>query len=127
MKITAVVADDDEANLELFSELLEINGVNVVSKVTNGKDAVFAFQSLKPTVVFLDVMMPEYDGLYALEEIRKLDPSSIVLMITADNSDETNTILEKLKPTATIHKPYEMETIIHFLKQQIPVKEISED
>jgi len=127
MTITAIVADDDESNLELFSELLEINGVKVLEKTKNGKEATIAFQSLKPDVVFLDVMMPEFDGLYALEEIRKIDSSSLIMMITADTSDETTERLEKLQPSAVIHKPYEMNTILHFLTKQLEVKEISKD
>ncbi len=122
MEITAIVADDDEANLELFSELLEINGVNVLNKAKNGKEALVAFQSSKPNVVFLDVMMPEFDGLYALEEIRKIDPLALVMMITADTSNETNERLTQLQPTAVIHKPYEMNTVIHFLNQQLELQ-----
>ena len=127
MTITAIVAEDDESNLELFSELLEINDIKVLAKTKNGKEATIAFQSLKPDVVFLDIMMPEFDGLYALKEIRKIDPSSLIMMITADTSDETNVRLEKLHPTAVIHKPYEMSTILHFLTKQLEVTEISED
>ena len=124
---TAIVADDDQSNLELFSELLEINDIKIIDKVTNGKEAVMAFQKLKPDVVFLDIMMPEFDGLYALEEIRRIDPSSIVIMITADTSDETSDRLDKLQPTAIVHKPYEMNSIIHFLNLQLELKEISKD
>jgi len=124
---TAIVADDDQPNLELLSELLEINDIEIIDKVQNGKEAVLSFQKLKPDVVFLDIMMPEFDGLYALEEIRKIDPSSIVIMITADTSDETSDRLDKLQPTAIVHKPYEMNSIIHFLNLQLELKEISKD
>jgi len=124
---TAIVADDDQSNLQLFSELLEINEIEIISKVTNGKEAVIAFQKLKPDVVFLDIMMPEFDGLYALEEIRKIDPSSIVIMITADTSDETSDRLDKLQPTAIVHKPYEMNSVLHFLKLQLELKELSKE
>ena len=124
---TAIVADDDQPNLELLSELLEINDIKIIDKVQNGKEAVLSFQKLKPDVVFLDIMMPEFDGLYALEEIRKIDPSSIVIMITADTSDETSDRLDKLQPTAIVHKPYEMNSVIHFLKLQLELKEISKD
>jgi len=127
MSTTAIVADDDQSNLELFSELLEINDIKIIDKVTNGKKAVIAFQKLKPDVVFLDVMMPEFDGLYALEEIRKIDPSSIVIMITADTSDETSDRLDQLKPTAIVHKPYEMNSVLHFLKLQLELKELSKN
>ena len=124
---TAIVADDDQSNLELFSELLEINEIEIIGKVTNGKEAVITFQKLKPDVVFLDIMMPEFDGLYALEEIRKIDPSSIVIMITADTSDETSDRLDKLQPTAIVHKPYEMNSVLHFLKLQLELKELSKE
>ncbi len=124
---TAIVADDDQPNLELLSELLEINDIEIIDKVQNGKEAVLSFQKLKPDVVFLDIMMPEFDGLYALEEIRKIDPSSIVMIITADTSDETSDRLDKLQPTAMVHKPYEMNSIIHFLNLQLELKEISKD
>ena len=124
---TAIVADDDQPNLELLSELLEINDIEIIDKVQNGKEAVLSFQKLKPDVVFLDIMMPEFDGLYALEEIRKIDPSSIVIMITADTSDETSDRLNKLQPTAIVHKPYEMNSVIHFLNLQLELKEISKD
>ena len=124
---TAIVADDDQPNLELLSELLEVNDIKIIDKVQNGKEAVLSFQKLKPDVVFLDIMMPEFDGLYALEEIRKIDPSSIVIMITADTSDETSDRLDKLQPTAIVHKPYEMNSVIHFLNLQLELKEISKD
>jgi CheY-like chemotaxis protein len=124
---TAIVADDDQSNLQLFSELLEINEIEIIGKVTNGKEAVITFQKLKPDVVFLDIMMPEFDGLYALEEIRKIDPSSIVIMITADTSDETSDRLDKLQPTAIVHKPYEMNSVLHFLKLQLELKELSKE
>ena len=123
--VTAIVADDDHPNLELFSELLEINDIKIIDKVHNGKEAVISFQKLKPDVVFLDIMMPEFDGLYALEEIRKIDPSSIVIMITADTSDETSDRLVNLQPTAIVHKPYEMNSVLHFLKLQLELKELS--
>jgi len=127
MTITAIVADDDESNLELFSELLEVHDIKVLSKATNGKEATVAFEKLRPDVVFLDVMMPEFDGLYALEEIRKIVPTSIVMMITADTSDETANKLEKLQPTAVIHKPYEISTILQFLNSQLELQEISKN
>jgi len=127
MTITAIVADDDESNLELFSELLEVHDIKVLGKATNGKEATVAFEKLKPDVVFLDVMMPEFDGLYALEEIRKIVPTSIVMMITADTSDETANKLEKLQPTAVIHKPYEISTILQFLNSQLELQEISKN
>ena len=127
MGITAIIAEDDPINLKLFAELLEINGISVVGKVTNGKEAVTSFEESNPDVVFLDVMMPEFDGIYALEQIRKKNPSSKVVMVTADTSEETEELLEKLKPSAVIHKPYEIITILHILENKLELKISSSD
>ncbi|ABX12147.1 response regulator [Nitrosopumilus maritimus] len=122
MAITAIVAEDDEANLELFSEILELNNVTILSKVVNGKEAVDSFESQRPDIVFLDIMMPDFDGLYALENIRKIDPSAKVVMVTADTSSESEAILEKLQPNAVIHKPYEVSTITHIIEDKLDLK-----
>lgn len=122
MAITAIVAEDDEANLELFSEILELNEINVLAKVINGKEAVDSFESKKPDVVFLDIMMPDFDGLYALESIRKIDSFAKVIIVTADTSSETEEILKKLQPSAIIHKPYDIPTIIHTLEDKLDLK-----
>lgn len=122
MSITCIITEDDPINLKLFSELLEINGISVLDKVTNGKEAVASFEALNPDVVFLDVMMPEFDGAYALEQIRKINPSSKVVMVTADTSEETEQLMGKLKPSAVIHKPYEIITLLHILENELELK-----
>ena len=68
--IRAVVVDDDKDALQLFSELLISNGIKIVGKGHNGQDAVFLYQKLKPDILFLDVLMPVYDGIYAVKKIR---------------------------------------------------------
>jgi len=82
--IKAVVADDDKETVKLFSELLQGHGIKVVGKGFNGQDAVFLYQKLKPDVTFLDVTMPVFNGVYALEKIRELSADAIVIML-ADN------------------------------------------
>ena len=122
MTITAIIAEDDEANLELFSELLELYEIKIVDKVSNGKQAVVSFESLRPNVIFLDIMMPEYDGLYALENIRKIVPSSNVIMVTADTSPDTEEFLKKFNPLDVIHKPYEITTVVDILEKRLDLK-----
>ena len=73
---TAIVADDDQPNLELLSELLEINDIEIIDKVQNGKEAVLSFQKLKPDVVFLDIMMPDFSGIDVCREMAKNDKIS---------------------------------------------------
>jgi len=110
--IRAVVADDDKETVKLFSELLQSNGIKVIGKGFNGQDAVFLFQKLKPDVTFLDVSMPVFNGVYALEKIRELKQDAVVIML-ANNITMNNEIsMNRLKPSAVIHEPIDINEII---------------
>ena len=109
--VTAIVIDDDVDTVDVFCDYLEIKNVQVVGRGYNGKAAVELYQTFRPDVVFLDLMMPEYDGIYALENIRKINPESKVIIVTADLREDTANKLSKLKPTRVFIKPYDIEKI----------------
>ena len=66
-------------------------------------------------VVAMDVMMPNYDGFYALKEIRKIDPDAKVIMLTADLTLDTEKRVKELKASAITYKPYEIDSLIEIL------------
>jgi DNA-binding response OmpR family regulator len=108
---TAIVIDDDLDTVELFCEYLELKGIRVIGKGYDGREAVELYQKLRPHIVFVDIMMPHYDGFYAAEEIRKVDPDAKIIMITADLTSDTAHRLEELQIPA-IYKPYEFDDIM---------------
>lgn len=77
----------------------------------NGKAAVELFELHKPNLVFLDLMMPEYDGFYALEAIRKIDSEAKVIVVTADLRSDTEEMLRRLNPTEVLYKPFDSEKL----------------
>jgi two-component system chemotaxis response regulator CheY len=109
--VTAIVIDDDADTVDVFCDYLEIKNVQVLGRGYNGKTAVELYEVHRPDIVFLDLMMPEYDGIYALENIRKINPESKVIIVTADLRDETAIRLSQLKPTRVFIKPYDIEKI----------------
>lgn len=115
--VTAIVVDDDKDTVDVFCDYLEIKQVRVVGKGYNGKDALELFQLHRPDVVFLDLMMPEYDGFFALEKIRKIDPAAKIVIITADLRADTEAKLNQLKPTEIFIKPYDIERIAKMLEK----------
>lgn len=118
MTIRVLVADDDELILETFVDLLETNNIKVLGTATNGKEAVEKFNELKPDVVFLDIMMPEFDGAYGLEHIREIEPESNVIMISGAGYEEMDRIA-KFQPSAVISKPFQMISILHILREEL--------
>jgi len=110
--ITAVVIDDDLDNVELFTEYLEMNGIEVLAKGYDGKQAVELYEERRPDVIFVDIVMPHYDGFYAIENIRKFDPDAKIIMATADLTSNTADQLDDLHVKTVVYKPYEFEEIM---------------
>jgi len=113
--LNVIVIDDDYNTVEVFAEFLELSQVNVVGKGYDGKDAVHLYEQLKPDIVFLDVMMPDFDGFYALENIMKINPNALVVMITADLTIDTEIKLKNMKAALIIYKPFDIQQIIEII------------
>ena len=115
--IRALVVEDDQIVIEVICEILQIGNIDVVGRGSNGKEAVELFHKLKPDIVILDVMMPKYDGFYALQKIRQYSPLAKVIMVTADLTYETEKKLKELKASAIAYKPYDVDTLIETILQ----------
>jgi len=113
--IRAIVVDDDKNIVDCFSEFLELRGIHILGKGYDGKEAVDLYVKLRPDVIFLDVLMDRFDGLYALEKIKNIDPDANVIMVTADLTENTHTQMTALKASAIIFKPYEIDAIMKAL------------
>lgn len=77
-----LTVDDDPKNLKLIHDMLVSKGYRVVA-VDSGAKALAQVKAEKPTLVLLDIMMPEMDGIEALREIKALDEDIPVAMVTA--------------------------------------------
>ena len=119
---SAIIVDDDKDTVTVFSDYLKLKKVNVLGVGFDGNDAVNLYKKLNPDIVFLDHMMPEYDGLYALYNIRKQNPNAHVVMITADNTIDENPKILELEPTAIVHKPFKIDEIMKLVEEIVEQK-----
>jgi len=110
--IRAVLVDDEKETIQLFSELLTSNGIKVVGKGYNGQDAVFLYQKLKPDVLFLDILMPVYDGIYAIKNIRNNHPDAKIIAIYDKLDVGKEIALNRLKPSEIIREPIDVDDIL---------------
>ena len=113
---TALVVDNDHDTVEVFCDLLQILDITVIGRAYDGKQAVELYRKFKPDLVILDVYMPRYDGFYALERIREINPRAIVMMVTAESVSETKARLRNLNPTILVHKPTGTEKILEIVR-----------
>jgi len=113
---SVIVIDDDEDIVQVFSYLLEQKHVKVVGKGYSGKDAVELYEKENPDIVFLDVMMPDGNGFYAIKKIKEINPNAKIVAVTADDRSLTQERLEELDMYAIVHKPFDMKKIIQLIE-----------
>ena len=95
-KTSAVVVDDDGMMREMLKLILRSDAYTVIGEAANGQDAIALCEKLSPDLVLLDINMPKMDGLHALEEIRKVAPTSKVIMVSADATmDKVSEAIQK--------------------------------
>jgi PAS domain S-box-containing protein len=64
-----LVVDDNETNLNLYSEYLQMKGYHIVV-ARNGEEAIERTRERKPQLILMDIQMPKMSGLEAIEKIR---------------------------------------------------------
>lgn len=118
---TILVAEDNELNMEIVTELLTMSGAQVIG-AANGAEAVEKFQRSAPysvDAILMDMQMPVLDGCGAARAIRRLDrPDAAVVPIVAVTA---NAFAEDVDRTtaagmnAHVSKPIDMDRLLEAL------------
>ena len=89
MTIRVLVADDQSMVRAGFRMLLSgEEDIEVVAEASNGLEAVDKAARFQPTVVLMDIRMPELDGLEATRQILAADDDARILILTTFDLDE---------------------------------------
>ena len=81
-------------------------GHEIVGEAEDGDKAVQYFTSLKPDVVFLDLILPGKSGIEVLEDLRRVNPETRIVVITAVDQVEIDRRLSGKNIHAIIRKPF---------------------
>jgi len=83
---TILVVDDDKPILDLLNVVLEKEGFHVILNASNGAEALNLVKIHNPSIILLDVMLPDIDGFSLCSQIRQ-HTNVPILFLTAKNSD----------------------------------------
>lgn len=81
-----LVAEDNDSNFLLLYNILK--NKYRIERALNGRDAVTLNAELHPDLILMDVRMPIMDGLEATRNIRKEDPETPIIILTANAFDD---------------------------------------
>lgn len=110
-----LIVDDNDLMRTLLRGILRGEEYEIVGEAKNGLQAVDAVQRYLPDIVCLDVMMPEMDGIEALQVIKEAKPETVVVMITGSPSKEN--VQESIQGGAAgfIIKPFNSAKVLDTL------------
>lgn len=125
-KIKTLLIEDSGFMRILLSDLLRKDeNIELVGTAINGLEGVDKVKTLKPDVVITDMVMPQYDGLYVVQQLMKDMPLPIILLSSLDRADPK--IFDALKEGAFdfVDKPQEKEVSHGYLPLTRMVREAS--
>jgi len=115
---TILIAEDEITILELLSDLLKSYNYNVIS-VVNGSEALSKINSEENIdLLIIDKKMPDIDGIACINEIRKTNKKTPIILMTGSQS-LTDIIDSDLKINGKIKKPYDFEEILDLVRSLI--------
>ena len=122
MLCSILLAYDDKATLELLSEYLALEDFKIVGCATNGLEAVNLYKQFKPNIVIMGDSMPNYDGVYGLEHIKKFNPYAKVIIITQKDDQSIRKKIIELEATSIVKIPIAIDKLVDIVKFLMPLK-----
>jgi hypothetical protein len=117
-----LIVEDDVRNIFALSSVLEPKGMKV-SIARNGREAIVALESAPDTdLVLMDIMMPEMDGIEAMERIRKRTEWAKlpIIALTAKAMKDDQERCLKAGANDYIAKPLDVEMLLSLLRVWMP-------
>ncbi|MBN2022687.1 MAG: response regulator [Pirellulales bacterium] len=115
-----LVTDDALIIREMIKDAATAAGWEIAAEAANGQEAIDRYAAVRPDAVTLDLVMPEYNGLHALEGIRHLDPTAVVLVVSALNQKEVLKEAFKLGAADFLIKPFDKDHVVQSLDALVP-------
>ena len=119
MGVKVLIVDDAAFMRMMIKNILSKSGYDIVGEAENGVQAVAKFKELKPDLVTMDITMPEMDGITAVKEIKKLDPTAKIIMCSAMGQQAM--VIDAIQAGAKdfIVKPFQPNRVLEAVQKEV--------
>jgi CheY-like chemotaxis protein len=125
-----LIADDNEANVELLEAYLSDSGLDAeIAVAVDGQDTLDKAASFEPDLILLDVMMPKLSGFEVCQKLKKNPATSkiMILMVTALNEHGD---MERAVDAGTddfLSKPVDKVSLITRVQNMLKLRNVSDE
>ncbi len=119
---TILVVDDSPLVRDLINQVLSEKGITIL-EASNGREALDILKKIKPSLILLDIMMPEMDGISFMQEFVKIKGYENIPVIVLTALSERS-LIDKIRAFGVkdvLFKPFSpaklRTTIQQYLKQ----------
>ena len=110
-KTLILVVDDSFSDRETLKAILEEKGYSVVTAGT-GSEALARVRDKRFDIIFLDVKLPDIDGVDFFEQVKAIDPDVAVIMMTGYSETELMQRVISQGAYTCIYKPFNVDRVI---------------
>lgn len=112
---TVVIVEDSHVMHQIYRAALTNSSFKIVGEAMDGKMALTVIQRHQPSIVILDLVIPELSGIDVLKQLSQISPNSKTIVIT---SVEDSKILQQVKNLGAVfvlQKPFKKDQLLHTL------------
>ncbi|WP_406656711.1 response regulator [Methanolobus sp. ZRKC2] len=110
-----MIVDDAAFMRMVIKDILKKNGHEVVAECVDGLDAVQKYPEANPELVFMDIVMPNMEGIDALKKIMEMDPGAKVVMCSSIGQQSVVTDALKSGAQDFIVKPFDATKVLEVI------------
>jgi two-component system chemotaxis response regulator CheY len=117
MSYRVLIVDDAGFVRELLSQACEALGYVVIGEASNGQQAIDLTFQMKPDIVIMDLVMPQFNGIEATERILDIMPDIDIIACSSLDDEETLLLAMKKGCRAFLRKPFTRQSLTSVFKQ----------
>jgi nitrogen regulation protein NR(I) len=122
---TILIVDDDKSIRYSLKRMLE--GSFAILTAQNGEEALQRVRENSPDLILMDIKMPGQSGMEALKEIKRIDPKTLVIMMTAYGTTETAIEAMKYGAFDYIIKPFPIPQMKELVEKAISLRKLMKE
>lgn len=116
-EVKVLICDDSILVRKNMKDLMKDLGVKDVFEAKDGVEGVEKYKEIQPDVVFMDIVMPNKDGIQALKEIMEFSKAARVVMATSVGTKGRLKEAVELGAYEFLQKPFENNQVQDLMKK----------